>query len=90
MKTFSPAYDFFRTSLLAKLKYLAQPLATHFGLNAFAYSRVSHDGFFYQISNTPEQSIRYWEIDLYEKNIFLQSPDSYEAGFYLLREVQDK
>lgn len=89
MTIYKPVTDFYKTILLNKFDNLCRPLATNFGLDAFAYSSVTTDGYFYQISNVPDHAIMYWDIGLYEKNIFLQSPDSYQAGIYLLRAIPD-
>lgn len=89
MNIYNPLTKFYKSRLADKIKSMSQPLATCFGLDAFAYSRVTWDGDFYQISNVADQSIMYWYTGLYKKNLFLQSPHSYEAGTFLLRSIAD-
>lgn len=87
MQVYKPLLRFYDTRLLAKLIKICQPLAINLGLDAFAYSRITRDCGFYQISTVPEPSIFYWETGLYQDNLFLRSPDSYEEGIFLLRSI---
>lgn len=73
----------YQSALSNKVKQLAAPLDTYFGIDEFIYTYISAKGEFFAISNQPEPSEYYFSSDFYQSTLLIRHPDNYRNGVLL-------
>lgn len=78
MKDIDHLLKIYQNNLSNKIKELALPLETHFGITEFIYTFIGHDGKFFALSNQPAPSEFYFSNRFYESTLLIRHPDNYK------------
>lgn len=77
MEKINQLLRFYSSGLSNEYNQLVEPLNDYFSLNSLTYSLTTPEGFFFQISNTPQISEFYFTNHLYRFNPFICHPSNY-------------
>ncbi len=69
---------FYSSNLCDKLKKIVRPLSERYGLDGFFYTKITPDGFGFQITNRHDVANAYFSNQLYKSNPFICHPDNYK------------
>ncbi len=79
----------FNSHIYNTVNKICQPLNTYFQCEALGYLRITPEGKLFTVSNTPDETLEFWNNSLYRDNPFYTHPDNYEAAIYPLNEIKN-
>lgn len=80
----------YQSFLSNKIKKLADPLNTHFGIDEFIYTYISNEGHFFAISNQPEPAEHYFSQHFYQSTLLIRHPDNYRNEALFPTKIPDE
>lgn len=75
--------SFYRSALSDKIKVMASPLESAFGIDVFWYHVNASDGYYTFAGNCPDVTEFYYGNDSHHENPYLRHPENYTTGALL-------